>query len=63
MSHDQQSKRVMPDYRAMAHHLAALSAEAAETARRLSDPRYAALAERLKSCSDQLGSSPLAGKR
>jgi len=60
MSHDQQSKRAMPDYRAMARHLASLSAEAAEMARHLGDPRYAALAERLKSCSDQIGGSPVA---
>ncbi len=59
MSHNQQSKRTMPDYRAMAHHLASLSAEAAEMARRLGDPRYAALADRLKSCSDQIGSSSI----
>ena len=63
MSHDQKSKRTMPDYRAMARHLATLSAEAAEMARRLGDPRYAALAERLKSCSDQIGSSPIARGR
>ena len=47
----------MPDYRAMASHLASLSAEAAEMARRLGDPRYAALAERLKSCSEQIRNS------
>ncbi|HYH36691.1 MAG TPA: hypothetical protein VD860_00590 [Azospirillum sp.] len=44
----------MPDYRAMARHLASLSAEAAEMARRNGDPRFAALAERLKACSDQI---------
>ena len=55
MSHDQHSRRATPDYRAMACHLASLSAEAAEMARHLGDPRYAALAERLKSCSDQIG--------
>lgn len=44
----------MPDYRTMARHLAALSAEAAEMARRNGDPRFAALAERLKTCSDQI---------
>lgn len=58
MSHDHQSKRIAPDYRAMSRHLAILSAEAAEMARRLGDPRYAALAERLQSCSDQIGCSP-----
>lgn len=59
MSYDQ-STRAKPDYRAMARHLASLSSEAAEMARRLNDPRYAALAEHLKSCSDQIGSSPAA---
>ncbi|PWC52352.1 hypothetical protein TSO221_14940 [Azospirillum sp. TSO22-1] len=54
MSDDQKSRRRMPDYRAMARHLASLSAEAAEMARRNGDPRFAALAERLKTCSDQI---------
>lgn len=63
MTHDQQSKRMMPDYRAMARHLASLSAEAAEMARRLGDPRFAALAERLKSCSDQIHGRPCAPGR
>ncbi|WP_431860568.1 hypothetical protein [Azospirillum sp.] len=54
MSDDQQRRHRMPDYRTMARHLAALSAEAAEMARRNGDPRFAALAERLKSCSDQI---------
>jgi len=59
MSNDQQGKHAAPDYRAMARHLASLSAEAAEMARRLDDPRYATLAERLKSCSDQIRTSPV----
>jgi hypothetical protein len=60
MSHDQHSFRATPDYRAMARHLASLSTEAAEMARHLGDPRYAALSERLKSCSDQIGCSTAA---
>ena len=59
-SHDPYGKRAKPDYRAMAEHLASLSAEATEMARSLNDPRYDALAERLKSCSDQIGRSPAA---
>ncbi|WP_448188288.1 hypothetical protein [Azospirillum sp. sgz301742] len=60
MSHDQHRKPGAPDYRAMARHLASLSIEAAEMASNLHDPRYAVLAERLKSCSDQIGRGPSA---
>ena len=59
MSHHQTIRSTGPDYRTLARHLASLSAEAAEMARHLGDPRYATLAERLKSCSDQIGHSPV----
>lgn len=57
MTNDPQTRRMMPDYGSMARHLASLSAHAADVARRLGDPRFAALAERLRSCSEQISAA------
>ncbi len=58
MNHHQPICSTKPDYRTLARHLASLSTEAAEMARHLGDQRYATLAERLRSCSDQIGRCP-----